>query len=142
MTQFSGFDANQAIIDFLIDSGSTLPTAARNHLRDTVSGSNPMEAILVALETLYAVRGHEGASEASPALLKALAVFVATHDFRQRGERANEIEAVADRMLSGGEAVLETDSAVCCTYAPVEFQPVMQPIEPLFMPEPTQNPVP
>jgi len=142
MTTFSGFDANQAIVDFLIDHGTTLPDAARNHLRDVVGGSNPMEAILVAMETLYSVRGREGVSEALPALLKALAVFVATHDFRQRGERANEIEAVADRMIGGGEAVLESDSEVCCTYAPVAFQPVMVPVEPLFMPDPIPNPVP
>lgn len=121
MTNFTGIDALQAIMGFLITHGSDLPAHQRDHLTTEMAGGDLLRRIIVANETLYASR-----STLSPegvALLDGLSRFISANNFYGMGGldgRATKIALVAQRMLSEGDAVEEGDLEPSSEYAAPE----------------------
>lgn len=111
MAKFTGLDANQAIVDYLLLDGASLPAQHRNMIRDAVVGRDPLLTVITAMETLYAAR--MGAQ-----LMHDLADFVQANNFYGLVERAQAIVVVARRMLSGGTAEEEGDPESSHEFAP------------------------
>lgn len=131
MSKFSGGDANQAIIAFLIETDpSILPVEVRDHLTSSIGGPDGLTAIVNTAETLYAYReeipeGHQLALD--------LAEFVSEHRFRGMGGptgRMTQIAAIMDRVITDGIVTEERDLERHPTFAPpVEEELVLE--EPL-----------
>lgn len=119
MTQFSGLDAQQAIVSFLIENDATcLPEQALSWIRDAVAQSDGLTMVVRTMETLYAYReecpeGHN--------LCGDLAEFVSQHNFWGLGGldgRATKIHSTMLRVLDGGALVAEGDIERSPTAAP------------------------
>lgn len=103
--QFAGLDANKALVEFMMSDGATLSDKAREKLTETIAGSNNLETLIVAVETLYADRA--SLNQAGAELLRDLAEFVSRHNFYGRGGqagRATKIIGIADRIARGNVA--------------------------------------
>ena len=115
MTKFSGTDATQAIINFLVANSTSLPEVHRNMITETLAGRDLLRTIIVTMETLYSAREEtpEGVE-----LMRDLADFVQANNFYGMLERAQSLMVVAERILAGGEAEVEGDPSVSSEYSP------------------------
>jgi len=121
MTNFTGIDALQAIMAYLINHGSELPAHQRDHLTTEMTGGDLLRRMIVANEVLYASR--ENLSPDGIDLMDGLSRFISTNNFYGMGGfegRATKIALVAQRMLSEGEAVEEGDVEPSSEYAAPE----------------------
>lgn len=106
MAEFSGIDANKAIVKFWADHGAKLPARAREVLEDDIAQGGLIQ-ITGMIEGLYAVR--ETLPPEGLELLEDLSNFVADKNFRGRGERAGHIAGVANRIKKGGKSAKHRD---------------------------------
>jgi hypothetical protein len=100
MTVFTGVDATQAIVDYLVTDGSKLSEPARVKIGSAVAGQDILLAIVTTMETLYSER-------VKHPLLEDLASFVSANNFYGLGGfdgRATKIQTVARRINEGGVA--------------------------------------
>lgn len=118
MTTFSGFDANQAIVNFFGMHSSALPEEHRQFMLEAIAGRDLLRTIIITTETLYAARGSENFPEEGVALMGQLGLFIEANDFYGMAERARSIVAVSERIRGEGDAVLETDEPQSELYAP------------------------
>lgn len=114
MTKFTGTDATQAIINFLMTNSGTLPEAPRNMITETLASRDLLRSLITTMEALYSARAQtpEGVE-----LLRDLADFVQANNFYGMSERAQAIMTVAERLLSGGEPELINDPEVSSEFA-------------------------
>lgn len=135
MKQYSGLDAQQDLIDFLILNDATcLPEHARNWVRDAVAQGDALTMLIKTMETLYAHRAHctEGHQ-----LCCDLASFVSRCNFWGLGGltgRATQICGIMMRVCDGGAVTEEGDLPACPQMAPPEPVPAANDPAP---PEPT-----
>jgi hypothetical protein len=108
MAEFSGIDANVALVNFLISHGSELPDHIRGPIQDEVAGNDGLAALIAGVEGLYAYRAE--LNEEGRALLLDLIRFVTARGFYgyNRGAgRGLDLLVVVERLAAGGEAVIE-----------------------------------
>lgn len=138
MALFVGVDALQAVVNFMIAHGSTLPEEHRTHLSKELTTPDFLRKVIVGMETLYAVR--EDLNSEGLELFHDLASFVQAHGFYGMADRALSLILVASRVKNGGVAILESDPEVNkeYTYNPPEQMPAPTPPTP---PAPVEEPI-
>lgn len=109
MTEFTGLDANVAVVRYLARKGASLPERAFNELTQAIAEPDGLRAITTALEALYASR--EAIDDEGRELGADVARFVSSHNLAGYGAsgRGLEIAAAMQRAAEGGDPVHEDD---------------------------------
>lgn len=140
MKNYSGLDAQQDIIQFLMDNDPMcMPENARTWLRDSAAQGDALTMIIRTMETLYSIR--EQCPEGRE-LARDLAAFVSKFNFWGLGGltgRATQINSIMSRGLDTGVFVEEGDLANSPDMAPPESQAADPTIDPTLAPPVTAD---
>lgn len=115
MAEFSGRDANVAIVQFLTAHGSALPEKPLEKLQEAVADTDGLAAIITAIEALYSV---PDLGEPGLELLRDLSEFAGRVGFYGQAARWNAIHLIALRRLDGGDAEADGDPELDARFAP------------------------
>ena len=120
MSTYSGIDASQAVVSFVMNHGTKLPEDQRDFLAKSVAGPDILRLVIVCMEVLYASRSTKDLPKEAFNLMHDLAEFVMRNNFYEMGGiegRALQIMNAAQRILEGGPLEDENDPKVSSEYS-------------------------